>query len=259
MVRDIQRPSGATGATAFRPRWWALLSVSLGLMALVVASSHADRSPPTAYSSGRGRRPATPPHHLADHSTGRPASRGTPANSAMPTIRAQPTAPRISPGSPPVIAMTSPPSSRLAGQRSTTATSTTVTSTTATSTTAAPAPEGPPGQPVTPATLPALGAPSAGGGGPSSSQPGNLEYPDNVSATYPLASGGGVAASATWTGAPALELSVDCPGGQAVRTGPSGLTVSVAGPAGACTVTLAEPPGVEATVAYTLDLQYPEM
>lgn len=255
MVSELPRPPEAPGATAFRPRWWALLSVSLGLMALVVASSHADRPPPTADASGRTRRPVAPPHHLADHPVGSPASRSEPPTSATPTISARPTTPGVSPDFPPAVAMASPPSNAPAGGRS--ATATTATATTATTTTAATAPEGPPGQPVTPATLPTPGASSGGGTDRWSSQPGNLEFPDNVSATYPLASGGGVTASATWTGAPALELSVDCPGGQSGRTGPSGLAVSVAGPAGACTVTLAEPAGIEATVAYTLDLQYP--
>lgn len=89
------------------------------------------------------------------------------------------------------------------------------------------------------------------------SEPGNLEYPDDVSAAYPVTSGGGVSASATWTGTASLDLSLACPGGEIRQTGPSGLALSMAAPAGQCTVTLSEPAGVEATVSYTLLLQYP--
>jgi hypothetical protein len=79
-----------------------------------------------------------------------------------------------------------------------------------------------------------------------------------VSAAYPVASAGGLSASATWTGTPTLELSLDCPGGESEQAGSSGLSLSIAGPAGDCTVTLSEPSGVEATVSYMLVLQYPE-
>ncbi|MHB1585247.1 MAG: hypothetical protein ACYC0E_16020, partial [Acidimicrobiales bacterium] len=73
MVRVSQGSPGATAASAFRPRWWALLSVSLGLMALVVASSHPRHPTPTVAGGGRGRRAATALRHRADPPTGRPA------------------------------------------------------------------------------------------------------------------------------------------------------------------------------------------
>ena len=86
---------------------------------------------------------------------------------------------------------------------------------------------------------------------------GNMVYP-TVSATYPAASGGVVTAEATWQGTASLELAISCPGGlSTTRSGPSGLSVSLddSGPsAGTCQVTLSLPPGVTATVSYTLSI-----
>jgi hypothetical protein len=85
--------------------------------------------------------------------------------------------------------------------------------------------------------------------------PGNLEYPDNVSASYPLSvDGGTLSASAQWTGTSVLSLRSDCPSGSASRTGPSGLSLTVAPGSGTCTVTLSEPPGTESTVSYSITI-----
>jgi len=89
------------------------------------------------------------------------------------------------------------------------------------------------------------------------SDPGNLEYPDNISAQYPVDSGGGVSAVADFSGAAVLGLSVTCPGGRAQRDGASGVSVSIGGPAGTCTVDVAETTPQAAPVAYTLTVQYP--
>jgi hypothetical protein len=265
MVRASQGSPGATPASAFRPRWWALLSVSLGLMALVAASSHPRHPAPTAAAGRQRRRAATALRHRAGPSTGRPAGAGAPETPPVPTaplpVGSAATTPAGTAPAGTAPAGTAPaaiaPTTTAPTTTAPTTTAPTTTTPTTTTPTTARSQGGPPGDAVPPTTVPTTAAPSAGGADESSSQPGNLEYPDNVSAAYPLDSGGGVAASATWTGAPVLELSVDCPGGRAGRTGASGLAVSVGGPAGACTVTLAEPAGVEATVAYTLVLQYP--
>jgi hypothetical protein len=87
------------------------------------------------------------------------------------------------------------------------------------------------------------------------SDPGNLEYPDNVSAAYPVeAVTAGVSVTATWVGASALSLSVDCPDGTQSRSGPSGLTVASTG-TGDCVVTLSEPPATNETVSYSLTIE----
>jgi hypothetical protein len=86
--------------------------------------------------------------------------------------------------------------------------------------------------------------------------PGYLEYPDNVAATYQIATGPGlVRATASWTGAPSLTLSIDCAGDGESGTGASGLVVTAQSGGGTCSVTLALPQGVQATVPYTLDIE----
>jgi hypothetical protein len=92
----------------------------------------------------------------------------------------------------------------------------------------------------------------------SSSYPGNLEYPDNVSAAYPLqASGGVVSASATWSGAQKLEITITCKGTSASQSGASGLYVSANCAPGTVTITIAEGPDVQATVSYSLTVNHP--
>jgi len=90
------------------------------------------------------------------------------------------------------------------------------------------------------------------------SWPGNLSYPDDVSAQYPVATTGGeVSATATWSGTPTLVLEVSCAGGRQTQSGQSGLYVSLDAAAGSCAVTLSEPAGTQATVSYTLSSTYP--
>jgi hypothetical protein len=70
-------------------------------------------------------------------------------------------------------------------------------------------------------------------------------------------SGGGASVVADFSGAAVLDLSVTCPGGHADRDGASGVSVSVGGPAGRCTVEVSEPTPQSAPVSYTLTVQYP--
>ena len=114
---------------------------------------------------------------------------------------------------------------------------------------------------------PAANAPSAGAPPPSTppgpavvtvSWPGNLQYPDDVSAAFALrTSGGVVSATAAWSGAPELRISVVCAGGSRSATGTTGLYVSAVGEPGNCEVTIAEPVGTAAVVSYSLVAHYP--
>jgi len=90
--------------------------------------------------------------------------------------------------------------------------------------------------------------------------PGNLVYPDNISASYPVPAGGGVTATATWSGSPTLSLGLTCPSGHVARSGPSGLSISLPVPAGApgmCTVSISETPSLPGTVSYVLVIGTP--
>jgi len=93
----------------------------------------------------------------------------------------------------------------------------------------------------------------------SQSYPGNLTYPDNISARYSeTTTAGEVSGSATWSGTPDLTITVSCPGSpSASQTGTSGLYVSASSSGGTCDITIAEPSSEQATVSYTLSVQYP--
>jgi len=112
------------------------------------------------------------------------------------------------------------------------------------------------------ATTSKASAPSASTGGTTTlHEPGNLEYPGNVSASYTVSTVGGVKASAQWSGAASLTLDIACGSYRADESGASGLSVTlpartVQAGGGSCTVTFAEGTGSEATVSYTLGITY---
>ena len=89
------------------------------------------------------------------------------------------------------------------------------------------------------------------------SWPGNLGDP-YTSASYQITTTGGeVSASATWSGTPTLSVNVSCTGAAQTQSGSSGLYVSVDAESGSCTITLAEPAGIEDSVSYSLTTNYP--
>ena len=88
------------------------------------------------------------------------------------------------------------------------------------------------------------------------SEVGNLTYPDNVTAVYEVPGTGQVGVTATWSGTPDLTSPSRAPTGRRTAPAAPASTVTVPAPAagdpGTCSVTIAEPTGVEATVSYTL-------
>ncbi len=217
---------------AGRPHWWALLAVTLALMALVAAlSPHGPARPTTAL-------------HQAD-----PAplgGGGTEAGAAPPTTSPAPAGTSVTPSpterTGPVLAAGGAPSTT--APTAPTTTSSVVTgppvSTTAT------------GTPSTPSTTAPTTAPTVPTGlGPVLE--GYLQYPQNIKAIYTVNPGSGITAiGATWTGMAALSLSSECPSATQSTTGPSGLTVPVSTAGGGCTVVLAEPPDTDGTASYVL-------
>ncbi len=87
-------------------------------------------------------------------------------------------------------------------------------------------------------------------------QPGNLESPDNVSATYPVTTAPGVLwADVTWQGDAPLMLTLWCPDGSRSVAGEATLDASLTTSGGACTVSLAEDPSTPAAVGYALQIR----
>jgi hypothetical protein len=127
----------------------------------------------------------------------------------------------------------------------------------ATRSTTAPGSEAP--RPAAPASQPSsAGAPLTAGPAPSSAgaYPGSGSIvPPASSASFAAPGGGTVSAQAFWTGTPELELDISCPGGvSATRVGTSGLSLEVddGHGAGTCAVTLTVPTGVQGAVSFTL-------
>lgn len=246
------KPTDEGGRRA--PKAWALLAVTLALMALVAAVSTASRPAKSRHPSAGNALPTSPPggtDPLEPGTTKPPPSSGSPrtnpqaAEGAGGTAAAASTGPGVGDGGP---ESASPP--------------------------VAPTSSGTPTQPVTTGTaapaestvgpVPGTVAPLAATSttvavSPPYPGPGNIVWP-TVSASFAAPGGGAVTAGVSWTGGETLELMVACPAGpSATRAGPSPLSVSLSdvGGGGTCTVTLAL---VSATVAdppvsYTLSIR----
>ncbi|MDA8359010.1 MAG: hypothetical protein M0Z95_22540 [Actinomycetota bacterium] len=219
---------------------WAVLAVVLALMALVASVSAA--RPSERPDAGRAPAPA------ARSATFRPGTGGPshagPAHAAPNAVAGAGTSPTTSPETAPLSAQPLAVAGTPAAVDSASADASPPTQV-ASLTTAAPSSSPPQaaGTPTETATR-------------TRSDPGNLEYPDNISASYPVPAGAGVTASATWSGVPELTLSIDCPTGHVSRTGSSGLSVSVpsGGGQGTCDVVIAETASASGTVSYSLDI-----
>lgn len=83
---------------------------------------------------------------------------------------------------------------------------------------------------------------------------GNFDYPVD-SAMYAVPSlEGSLVVTATWTGTPSLLVTLGCEGNKQTDSGPSGLSVVASTNGGNCDLVLAEPSGDQDTVAYTLTI-----
>jgi hypothetical protein len=247
------RGRGKADSGAGRPRWWALLAVSLALMALV--ASLTTGSPPTPRagagaaahrSSGGGGTPVRRPDGTGTGSrrpqdgaiteagaTGAPGARPSPGTGGSVSGGPGPsTTPPPSRGSTEPVTVTptstAPFTTTTSGATSTAGTATVTTTTT---------------------------SPTAS----TRSEVGNLTYPDNVTALYSFPGAGPLEATATWAGGAVLTLSVVCPGRRTTRTGGSGLSVSVSqgtqGDGGTCTVSISEATTLRAEVSYSIDVR----
>jgi hypothetical protein len=234
-----------------------VLAVALALMALVASLT----------SAAGHRRPKATAHAPSAGASARPghqASRGSTATTTAPGAGVT-TAPSPSTDSGAAVpAADDEASSDTAGGQSEVATTVPATSPGDTASaavgsgSAAAAGAGAAGPSTTTTTAPAAGGTA---GRRTATDPGYLSYPDDVSAAYPVASAGPVTATASWSGGADLSLAVTCPGRQDQVTGASTLTATVgaatsAAGADTCTVTVAEEAGTEATVSYSLTVEY---
>ena len=221
MAGDLSKDGpGGTRPLRIRPHWWAVLAVSLSLLALVAATT-----------SGR-----TGPNPRKDAAA---ASRGgytTPGTTHAPgsttTTAPDPTATSTS-VSPPAVTTVTPPVAvgskvQIVTRQSTTGSSVPPTTTTPTTTT------------------PTTTTPSGSSVGAAPAQPapktitGDLQQPNDATNTYTFVGAGPMQVTATWPTTPILSLTVTCPQGSKTAEGSMSVSVQLPDADGSCAVTLKE-------------------
>jgi hypothetical protein len=218
-----------------RPPWWAVLALSVSLLALVAAATSGHSNPT------RGRA-AAPDHATNPHESGStalpPTTTTTTEPAAGPSTVTPPTLPPSSP------ATTSPTEGVrvVARQTSDTTTTTTTAPTTATTATATTAAAGVSSlaaavQPVTPITM-----------------SGALQQPDDASASYPFTGVGSMEVSASSTSSAPLLLTVTCPAGTVDGAGSSFISVVIPDADGPCELVLKETEVQYDAVPYTVTI-----
>lgn len=208
---------------AGRPHWWAVLAVSLSLMALLAATSvrRSGVSGPTHHEVTLGPRALRSATH--------------PVPTTTTTLAA--TAPA------PARDLTSP--SGASGGGGSTLGRAAVVSTLE------------PGKGTTTTSVTTTTVGSGVGSGPSPqsrTQQGYLQPPDNTSAIYPFTADGPTRVSATWASSDTLTLVVTCPSGTATQQGSSSVSLTTAATPGSCQATLSEPASDASTVSYDITI-----
>jgi hypothetical protein len=209
--------SGSAGARPLRirPHWWAVLAVSLALLALVAAATS---DHPTT--SGHGRSALS----VQRHRGAPPAS--SPTTTSTSTTLPQTTTTTVTPSTSQAAPATDTARGNDVSSRTSTApvsTTTTTTVTTTASTDLGAAPTQPAGPVATRLTTSGL-----------------LQQPDVAYAHYTFTGVGSMTVSVTWTYATPLSLTVSCPDGSDTKVGTSSLSVMIPNAGGDCGMTLQE-------------------
>jgi len=216
--------NGAVGGLPtprIRPHWWAVLAVSVSLLALVAATS--------GHPNTSGGRAAAP-----DASANPPQSRST---APPPTTATTTTEPGRGPSTvtPPTSSSPAPTTSSPEGARVVVRQSSAPTTTTA-------APAG--GSSVAAAVQTV--APMV--------MSGDLQQPDDSSATYPFTGAGSMQVSASSTSSTPLLLTVTCPEGTLDQAGTSFVSVVIPNADGPCDLVLKETVVQYVAVPYTVTI-----
>jgi hypothetical protein len=215
--------TGAPPARRIRPHWWAVLAVSVSLLALVAATAGHPKTP-----GNRAAAPRRPAHHDQARSTApAPATTTTTLPGPGPSTVTPPTSSSLPP------ATTSTKGARVVVVQSSTATTTTTTTT---------SPAG--GSSVAAAVQSA--APIV--------IPGDLQQPDDASATYPFTGAGPMQVSASSTSSVPLLLTVTCPAGTVDEAGSSFVSVVIPNATGPCDAVLKETVVQYVAVPFTLTI-----
>ncbi len=202
-----------------RPHWWAVLAVSLSLLALVAAatSEHSGHGKGRDTAASRNRKatgiPTTAPSTTTSTATADPTLPARNMSSAA-------TAPTVSPGTSGSGGhlVTTPATTAMTAPTTTGATTSTTTSTTGSTTTS------------TTGSAPAQPAPQT--------RSGNLQQPYDATANEAFTGAGAMRISASWSPTDSMSLSVSCPDGSQTAEGTTSAAVVILDADGPCNLTL---------------------
>jgi len=204
-----------------RPHWWAVLAVSVSLLALVAATSS---RPKTSY--GTATAPSPPAHRQSDPTTTTPRTTTTTTEPARAPITVTPPTTTPQPGSGSTVG------AHVVVQQSTPAPATTTTTAAATT-----------GGSSVAAAVQAVE--------PLKFQ-GDLQQPDDATNSYPFPGSGAMQVSVSSTSTVPLLLTVSCPVGTVDQTGSSLVSVSIPNADGPCDLVLKETVVQYVAVPYTI-------
>jgi hypothetical protein len=213
-----------------RPNWWVILAVSLGLMALLVAT--AGGTPATHHQGG----PAQAAGHLSPGPGARPHDRTVPTTTTTAAPTTTTTMPAASSRGSADVASTLRPvatsdSVSTPATALPTVTTTTVAPTTTTTTTA-----------------------GAAVVADRTQTQGYLNPPDPRSNQYGFAGTGAMEVSVVWSGNTYLTMEVSCPSGDQSVGGTSAMAASLPDASGSCVATVSEPTSETVALTYTITI-----
>ena len=228
-------PGGSEGLRARmargRPNWWVILAVSLGLIAVLVATSTG--APSTAPHGGGGAEAAARTAHRGI-ATGAPdPRRATVAPTTTTTLAAAPTTTTVAP-----VAATHTSSSGSSGVAAGPAPAAGVTTTTV--------------APTTTTTSPAASVPAQSAD--RTVAQGYLDPPNPSSDRYDFTGTGAMQVSVVWAGSTYLTMQVSCGGGTQNVGGAGAMAASLPDASGSCLATVTEPSDETTSLTFTITI-----
>jgi type IV secretory pathway VirB10-like protein len=213
-----------------RPNWWVILAVSLGLMALLVATAGSSPRPPKHRAGGAAESAAR-----ISARTGAHRSAGTGAAPSSPTTTTT-TAPK-----PPPSGSTDSASSRLTAGTPDTVSTPQTAAPAVTTTTVAPT--------TTTTTDQSASVPAD-----RTQTQGYLNPPLQTSNQYGFTGAGAMELSVVWSSDTYLTMEVTCPSGDQSVGGTSAMAASLPDASGSCLATVSEPASETVSLTYTITI-----
>jgi hypothetical protein len=214
-----------------RPNWWVILAVSLGLMALLVAT--AGGTPPAAH-RGAATQASAPALLGSGAQHGGDTRRGSSSSVTTTTTTSVPTTTTTAPSTSNHVAsslVTTPAPGTVSVPQAAAVTTTTLPPATTTTTD---------GAPLVPADR--------------TQTQGYMNPPLQTSGRYGFTGTGAMAVSVVWSGDTYLTMEVTCPSGNQSVGGTSAMAASLPDAGGSCLATVSEPASESASLTYTITI-----